>query len=117
MKSRRRDPMFRGALVDLTKLRDYCLSSEHPRGRHKARVFRSRLGLTASDAELLRSALLDAAQRHRRNLIHAGKDVYGQRFFLDFEMTTEMGTTIIRSGWIVPTGEQVIRFITCYVLS
>ena len=34
-------------IVDLAKLRDYCLNEEHPRGRHKARVFRSRLGLTA----------------------------------------------------------------------
>jgi hypothetical protein len=73
--------------------------------------------LTAIDAELLRSALLDAAQRDRGNLIHAEKDAYGQRFLLDFEMTTEMGTAIIRSGWIVRTGEQVMRFITCYVLN
>ena len=109
--------MSRDPVVDLAKLRDYCLSSEHPRGRHKARVFRSRLGLTASDAELLRSALLNAAQRHRRGLIHGERDAFGQRFILDFQMTTEMGTAIIRSGWIVPTGEQVMRFITCYVLN
>ena len=65
---------------------------------------------------MLRSVLLDAAQRRRRDLIRAEKDNYGQRFILDFEMTTEMGTAIIRSGWIVPPGQQVIRFVTCYVL-
>ena len=27
------------AVVEIEKLRDYCLSSSHPRGRHKARVF------------------------------------------------------------------------------
>lgn len=27
------------AVVGLAKLRDYCLSPTHPRGRHKARVF------------------------------------------------------------------------------
>jgi len=32
------------AIVDLKKLRDYCLSSEHPRGRHKARMFAAILG-------------------------------------------------------------------------
>ena len=26
------------AVVDIAKLRDYCLSAEHPRGRHKARL-------------------------------------------------------------------------------
>lgn len=27
------------AVVDIVKLTDYCLSTTHPRGRHKARVF------------------------------------------------------------------------------
>ncbi len=42
------------AVVDLAKLRDYCLSEVHPRGKHKARVFRVALGLTTQDAEELR---------------------------------------------------------------
>jgi hypothetical protein len=52
---------FGGIVVDLAKVRDYCLSESHPCGRHKARVFRSRLGLTAGNAEWLRQALLNAA--------------------------------------------------------
>ena len=28
-------------VVDPRKLRDYCLNPNHPRGKHKARVFRS----------------------------------------------------------------------------
>ena len=43
---------FSDIVVEIAKLRDYCLSDTHPRGRHKARVFRSRLALTAADAEL-----------------------------------------------------------------
>ena len=50
------------AMVDIDKLRGYCLDPEHPRGRHKARVFRSVLGLTESSAEEIRLFLLDAAQ-------------------------------------------------------
>ncbi len=49
------------AIVDIEKLRDYCLSFEHPRGRHKARVFKAVLGLTADDTEDLLDALLVAA--------------------------------------------------------
>lgn len=49
------------AIVDLVKLRHYCLCENHPRGRHKARVFRSVLGLTDADAKLLQDALLKAA--------------------------------------------------------
>jgi hypothetical protein len=107
---------FTAIAVDPIKLRDYCLSVEHPRGRHKARVFRSRLGLTAGNSEILRIALLDAARIHRGALIPTDTDAYGQRFVLDFAMTTEAGTAVIRSGWIVSTGDQTLRFVTCYVL-
>lgn len=34
------------AVVEIKKLRGYCLNPLHPRGRHKARVFSSVLGLT-----------------------------------------------------------------------
>jgi DNA polymerase III epsilon subunit-like protein len=53
-------PNAENAFIDREKLRDYCLSREHPRGRHKARVFASALGLTADDTEQLHDALLDA---------------------------------------------------------
>jgi hypothetical protein len=33
------------AIVDGQKPTDYCLSPTHPRGRHKARVFREALGI------------------------------------------------------------------------
>ena len=42
------------AVVDIAKLRDYCLNPLHPVGKHKARVFRSALGFTIDDAERLR---------------------------------------------------------------
>ena len=38
------------AVVDIEKLRDYCLSAQHPEGRHKARVFLSVLGMASADA-------------------------------------------------------------------
>jgi hypothetical protein len=59
---RRRAARIADIVVDVAKLRDYCLSDSHPRGRHKARVLRSRLGLTTGDAEWLRDQLLRAAQ-------------------------------------------------------
>jgi len=49
------------AVVDSQKLREYCLSPAHPRGRHKARVFASALRITQSDVEFLRMQLLEAA--------------------------------------------------------
>jgi hypothetical protein len=107
---------FGSIVVDIAKLRDYCLSDSHPRGRHKARVFRARLGLTAVDADLLRRELLDAAQNGQDRLQPTNADEYGQRYVLDFSMTTASGTATIRSAWIVLTGEDVIRLSSCYVL-
>jgi hypothetical protein len=46
------------AVVDVMKLRDYCLSPGHPEGRHKARVFRATLGMEQEDVEELRAAIL-----------------------------------------------------------
>ena len=39
------------AVVEIEKLSQYCLNPLHPRGRHKARVFESALGITGEDAE------------------------------------------------------------------
>jgi hypothetical protein len=105
---------FRDVEVDLAKLRDYCLSETHPRGRHKARLFRSRLGLTSEHAEMLRRALLDAVRG--RGLRHAGDDRYGRRYALEFDMTTASGKATIRSVWIVLAGQDVLRLVTCFVL-
>jgi hypothetical protein len=45
------------AILDIRKIKDYCLSPSHPRGRHKARVFREALDLQRRDAVWLRDAL------------------------------------------------------------
>ena len=38
-------PHADGAILDLRKIEGYCLSTVHPRGRHKARVFATPLAL------------------------------------------------------------------------
>ena len=107
-------PNAENAIVEVRKLRDYSLSSDHPRGRHKARVFASALGLTADDAEEVRKALLSAALTE--DAAPAEEDEYGKRYVLDFEMKTGAGTATVRSAWIVRRGEDVPRFTSCYVL-
>ena len=67
-------------MVEIAKLRDYCLNAYHPRGRHKARVFAARLGLTDTDAEHLRNALLRAAEGV--DAVLGDSDAYGQRYVL-----------------------------------
>jgi hypothetical protein len=107
-------PNPENAIVEVRKLRVYCLSPDHPRGRHKARVFASALGLTADDAEEVRQALLSAALTE--DAAPTEEDEYGKRYVLDFEMKTVAGTATVRSGWIVRRGENVPRFTSCFVL-
>jgi hypothetical protein len=102
------------AIVDLSKLRDYCLSTDHPRGRHKARVFEAAIGLTADDADQLRDVLLDAAQGDRA--VTAEQDQYGQRYVLDLLVNGPAGTAMVRSTWIVRRDEDFPRLTSCYVL-
>jgi hypothetical protein len=102
------------AVVDLTKLRDYCLNPDHPRGRHKARVFASALGWSAADAESLRDVLLAVALDHEATA--TDRDSYGQRYVLDFTIEGLAGPSRIRSSWIVREGEDFPRLTSCYVL-
>ena len=53
------------AIVDIRKLRDYCLNPDRLRGKGKARVFAFALGLSAADAPELREKLLEAARGKR----------------------------------------------------
>lgn len=110
------NPTFSGIVVDLIKLRDYCLSETHPRGRHKARVFRARLGMTNVHADQLRHALLDAARDRPEDVRQVAADQHGTRYVLDFSLNGPAGSGIVRSAWIVRAGEDVLRFVSCYPL-
>ncbi len=77
-------PNSEKAVVDIRKLTDYCLNSEHEIGQHKARVFESSLDLTVEYAEELKETLLDAV---KINEAQPGKfDKFGQRYTVDFEI-------------------------------
>jgi hypothetical protein len=106
-------PNGKYAIVDIRKLRDYCLNPDNPRGGHKARVFASAIGITAEDAEMLREKLREVARVEKANV--GELDEFGQRYTIDFEMETAVGRAVIRSGWIILLQESVPRFLTCYV--
>src|ERR1035437_7714672 len=101
-------PNGEASIVEMEKLRDYCLSRSHPRGRHKARVFLSLLGMTAAHAEELRAALCAAALKENATL--GTSDQYGVRYIIDFELRREKRTASIRSCWIVLSGQFAPRF-------
>jgi hypothetical protein len=103
------------AVVDIAKLRLYCLDPRHPRGAAKARQFASRLGLCASDAESLQQQLLGAARKSEK-AVAGESDEYGQRYDLDVEITGSDGSGVVRSTWLLRPDGRPPHLITCYVL-
>ena len=99
--------------MDIAKLAECCLNPDHLRGRHKARVFASALGLTADHAEELREALLEAARTQEAT--PTDEDVYGRRYVIDFTMSGPLGEARVRSSWIIREGEDFPRLTSCYV--
>jgi hypothetical protein len=102
------------AILDIRKIEDYCMSPSHPRGRHKARVFREVLDLQRSDAARLRNVLLEAA--HSSEASPIAVDLWGTHWRLDATIRRQGKSAVVRTIWIVRTGESVPRFVTCWVL-
>lgn len=107
-------PNSENAVVEIAKLRDYCLNEDHLRGRHKAKVFAAALGLTVEHAADLQAALVHAVKTE--DAVGTNQDEYGQRCVLDFTMKGPTGEAPVRSSWIVRTGEDFPRLTSCYVL-
>lgn len=93
-------PNAEHAVIEIEKLRDYCLSTSHPRGRHKARVFATALGMTAGDAEELRDAIVTAISI--REATPTEQDQYGQRYVVDFNLKRQDKEAMVRSSGIIP---------------
>ncbi|MGE3240638.1 MAG: DUF6883 domain-containing protein [Pirellulales bacterium] len=101
------------AIVELEKLVDYCLNVDHPRGKHKAKVFKASCGLTAEHAEWMRDQLLQAAANDDAS---SGKQyAFGQRYVIECNLEGPVGKARVVTAWIVRDGEDFPRFVSAYV--
>ena len=107
-------PNAQNAVVDIRKLRDYCLNPQHDDGKHKARLFSSILGMKPDNAEQLRQILLEVIQTHEAQL--GRRDGFGQRYTLDFTIEWQNRSATLRSGWIIEHDSEIPRLTTCYPL-
>jgi hypothetical protein len=82
-------------------------------GRHKAIVFKSKLGLTSENSIELKELLLEAAANNEAK--ESFSDKFGKRFYVDFDINRANYKATIRSIWIVRSQEDFPRFISCYV--
>ena len=107
-------PHGREAILDIRKIEDYCLNPSHPRGRHKARVFRDALDFRQADAPWLRNAILNAALVEEA--VEIDTDEWGLHWRLDATLRRHGKTAVVRTIWLVRARERVPRFVTCWVL-
>ncbi len=106
-------PGYESAEIDLQKLRDYCLNPDHPVGKHKARVFRKKLGITKKDSDILRQIILQAIESSKAT--EAGTDSYGSRYRCDFEIVMNNHRETIVTIWIIRSNENHPSLVTCYL--
>ena len=105
-----------GDRADLgTKLTDYVLNPKHRRGRHKARVFESSLGIARENQQLLADALRKAAA-DSADALSLGNQGFGETFEIRFSLATDKGRATVLSGWIVRRDEDFPRLVTCFIV-
>jgi hypothetical protein len=94
------------------KLECYVLNPQHPKGKDKAVLFKKRLGITLENKEVLEKALLEAVINQEAILYR--QDQYGTQYDIKFLMTTEVGTSLVISCWIIRTEEDFPRLTNAY---
>jgi hypothetical protein len=110
-------PNAENAVIDITKIRDYCLNPDHPEGKHKARVFLGKLGITRNDADQLRQLILEAILV--AEAIEESSTDYGRRFVVDLSISSAardiLHSAIVRTAWIIRNDEDFPRLTICFV--
>ena len=107
-------PNAEQASLDIRKLEDYCLNPLHPRGRHKARVFREALGIGQADAAWLRDILLGAVRSADASRIEGNE--WGTYWRLDVPVQRQNKSAVVRTIWMVRADDRQPALVTCWVL-
>lgn len=105
-------PNANRAIVDDAKVRDYLLSTAHPVGRFKARVFAS-AGYRREAWEGLRDALLELALTI--DVVSSPDQRHGQRFVGEGALPGSVGRPLpVVTVWLITSEGSAPRLITVY---
>ncbi|WP_423963625.1 DUF6883 domain-containing protein [Bradyrhizobium sp.] len=77
-------------------------------------MFREALGLQRTDASWLRDALVEAAGSSEAFQLAA--DAWGIQWRLDATVRRHGKDAVVRTIWIIRTGDSAPRFVSCWVL-
>ena len=100
------------AEISRQKLIGYCLNSNHSRGKHKAKVFASALGITADNVDDLYHLIQAAAIEGE--VIQQNTTEFGQQFKVDW-MIPNTNQIKLRTIWEINTTNSNPRLISAFI--
>ncbi|NJP09740.1 MAG: hypothetical protein HC866_09835 [Leptolyngbyaceae cyanobacterium RU_5_1] len=100
------------AIIPIEKLLGYCLNSEHPRGKHKARVFKSTLGITPDNVDQLYQLVQQAAVGGE--VVQERSTEFGQEFKLDWTIPGVDGIQL-RTIWIIAQDTSEPQLVSAFI--
>lgn len=96
-------PNYQDAVIPRNKLEKYSLDLKHPKGKHKAIVFKSALGFDQSNWELLEQKILAELPYYEAQ--PTMEDEHGKRYKVTMPITGPNGITRdVVVTWIIKTG-------------
>lgn len=106
-------PNFTSAIIDIEKLTEYCLNEFHPKGKHKARLFKSVLNISIENADYLKDLIIKGICEYPA--IEQETDEFGKRFTVDISIRKNTEIIILRTNWIIKINEQIPRLTSCFI--
>lgn len=96
------------------KLVGYALNSDHPVGKHKARVFKSVLGYDKNNYLDLKQKILENFDE--KKLEYRGEDKHGKKYQQIMKITGPNGNTAdVTTAWIKETEKSEPRMTSAYI--
>lgn len=100
------------AVIPIEKLLGYCLNPNHTKGKHKARVFKSALGITADNVEQLVQLIQLAAIQGE--VVQTQTTDFGQEFKLDW-VIPDHDALQLRTLWIIPHDSADPQLVSAFI--
>src|SRR4030095_12856518 len=100
------------ALIPMEKLTDYCLNPDHARGKDKARVFASVLGITQERAHELADLARHAARAG--DMTNERSPVWGHYYRVDWAVPARV-EVVLRTIWEIAPGAEIPRLVSVFM--
>ncbi|MFO0311307.1 MAG: DUF6883 domain-containing protein [Pseudanabaena sp.] len=98
--------------ISMQKILGYCLNFNHDKGKDKARVFQSGLGITSQDADKL-VKLIQIAEVEGE-VVQESNTKFGREYKVDWEIPN-IGGTELRTIWEVSIDSGYPRLISAFL--